>query len=123
MKISISASSNPGEIIAFRKNEVNFLVKFSVDEEKPYWIEALVSVPHPLSLAPDRPLNEGKMNVGILSGNSKEKRFKVFSNNDVYPDLFVIRITALAYDSEGAVAAREEAKYELACSEKNGKVL
>ncbi|MGC8662300.1 MAG: hypothetical protein ACP5RT_00750 [Candidatus Micrarchaeia archaeon] len=122
MKISISTNSNPTEIPAFRKNEVNFSVKFGIDNSTgPYWLEAIISVPHPLSLAPDRQLNDGKMNVGILAGDNKEKKFKVFSNNNIYPNTFTIKITALAYDTDGAVAAREEAKYELDCIDKNTK--
>jgi len=128
--LELSVESNPQELIAFRRNELDFKIKFvlsNVDSNSAYWVETLVEVEPPISLAPDRPLKLGKINVGILSnGAVKEKRFKIFSNNDIYPDTFQIKITTLMYDSDGAVAERKEVKHDIVCvnkGEKDGKVL
>ncbi|MGB9732591.1 MAG: hypothetical protein ACP5P2_00635 [Candidatus Micrarchaeia archaeon] len=123
--LDINIESTPDRLRPFRRNEVDFTARFSMSPGKEhYWIEALVEVEPPLSLAPDRHLKMGKINVGILSeGLSKEKRFKVFSNNDIFPNTFTLRITALVYDGDGAVADRKEVKYELECSDKDGKIL
>ncbi|MFP3215599.1 MAG: hypothetical protein RXR32_03580 [Candidatus Micrarchaeota archaeon] len=128
--LELSIESNPQELIAFRRNELDVKLKFTlsdVDPSSSYWVETLVEVEPPISLAPDRSLKLGKINVGILSnGAVKEKRFKIFSNNDIYPDTFQIKITTLIYDSDGAVADRKEVKYDITCinkGEKDGKVL
>ena len=123
--LELSVESNPQELIAFRRNELDFKLKFTfsdADASRNYWVEALVEVEPPISLAPDRSLKIGKINVGILSnGVVKEKRFKIFSNNDIYPDTFQIKITTLMYDSDGAVAERKEVKHDLVCADKGGK--
>jgi len=123
--LELSVESNPQELIAFRRNELDFKLKFTLSDANPssnYWVEALVEVEPPISLAPDRSLKLGKINVGILSnGAAKEKRFKIFSNNDIYPDTFQIKITTLMYDSDGAVAERKEVKHDLVCADKGGK--
>ena len=128
--LELRVESNPQELIAFRRNELDFKIKFvlsNVDSNSAYWVETLVEVEPPISLAPDRSLKLGKINVGILSnGAVKEKRFKIFSNNDIYPDTFQIKITTLMYDSDGAVAERKEVKHDIVCvnkGEKDGKVL
>jgi len=128
--LELSIESNPQELMAFRRNELDVKLKFAlsdVDPSSSYWVETLVEVEPPISLAPDRSLKLGKINVGILSnGVVKEKRFKIFSNNDIYPDTFRIKITTLIYDSDGAVADRKEVKYDVTCinkGEKDGKVL
>jgi len=123
--LELSVESNPQELIAFRRNELDFKLKFTfsdADASRNYWVEALVEVEPPISLAPDRSLKIGKINVGILSnGVVKEKRFKIFSNNDIYPDTFQIKITTLMYDSDGAVAERKEVKHDVVCTDKGGK--
>jgi len=128
--LELSIESSPQELMAFRRNELDVKLKFAlsdVDPSSSYWVETLVEVEPPISLAPDRSLKLGKINVGILSnGVVKEKRFKIFSNNDIYPDTFRIKITTLIYDSDGAVADRKEVKYDVTCinkGEKDGKVL
>jgi len=128
--LELSIESDPQELMAFRRNELDVKLKFAlsdVDPSSSYWVETLVEVEPPISLAPDRSLKLGKINVGILSnGVVKEKRFKIFSNNDIYPDTFRIKITTLIYDSDGAVADRKEVNYDVTCinkGEKDGKVL
>jgi hypothetical protein len=123
--LEIKIENSPEKLVAFRRNEINCVAKFSISEANGnYWVEALVEVDHPLSLAPDRQLKLGKINVGIFNGSShKEKRFKIFSNNDIYPDTFSLKVTALIYDEDGAVADRKEIKHEIVCSDENGKIL
>lgn len=119
--IEINITASPSELLAFRRNEVNLLVNFSLSGGEPYWVEAIIEVNPPLSLAPDRSLTMGKMNVGIFSNNSqKERRVKIFSNTNLYPDTYIIKITALVYNIDGAIEERKEVKHEIECSEKNG---
>jgi hypothetical protein len=118
---SVSITSIPEGMKSFRRNELELTLSVIADETtKPvnYWVEAIVNVPHMISLAPDRYLENGKILMGIISnGSTKEKRFKLFANNNIYPDTYKINLTLLFYDNEGAVAERQDIIKEIVCSD------
>ncbi|MGC8710179.1 MAG: hypothetical protein ACP5RF_01020 [Candidatus Micrarchaeia archaeon] len=117
----VSITSTPETMKSFRRNELELMLSVTSEENQPpfnYWVEAIVTVPHLTSLAPDRPLENGKLLLGIISnGSAKEKRFKLFANNNIYPDTYKIMLTILFYDSEGAVAERQDVTKEIVCSD------
>jgi len=117
----VSITSAPETMKSFRRNELELMLSVTSEENQPpfnYWVEAIVTVPHLTSLAPDRPLENGKLLLGIISnGSAKEKRFKLFANNNIYPDTYKIMLTILFYDSEGAVAERQDVTKEIVCSD------
>ncbi len=114
----------PEHMKAFSFNEAEMKITLSTNGESACWVEATVAVPRPLSLAPDRSLETGKMLFGILSnGAEREKRVKIFANGDVYPNIYSVKITLFIYDESGAISERMEISKDIECSDQNAKVL
>ena len=114
----------PEKIKPFAFKELDMSLKVDTKEEGRYWLECIFDVPTPLSLAPDKELQNGKVLIGILDKeNPREKKVKICAANDVYPDTYKIRATLFVYDSDGAIAERKEYAKELECGEADAKVL
>ena len=123
-EINADLTLNLERIKAFTSNEFELTLKASTTSAEPCWVEAVFEVPPPLTLAPDKPLTTGKSLVGIVSaGKAKEKKIKIYSGNDVYPDTYKIKATLYAYDADGAIAERKDFYRELECGEANAQVL
>lgn len=107
---------------AFKELDLNFTV--NTKDEGKYWLECVFDVPAPLSLAPDKSLQTGKVLLGIIDKDIiKEKKVKIFAANDVYPETYKIKATLFVYDSDGAISERKEYLKELECSEADAKIL
>ncbi len=114
----------PEHLRPFVFNEAELHITLSTNSVSSCWVEATVTVPRPLSLAPDRDLETGKMLFGILGqGKSQEKRVKVFAKGDIYPNIYDVKITLFVYDENGAISERMEISKEIECSEENAEVL
>jgi len=112
------------KIKAFTYNEFEMNLAIITDDAEPYWVEALYEVPVPLTLAPDKSLVTAKGLIGILQkGEKREKRVKIYTSSDVYPNIYKIKVTLYIYDKDGAISERKEYTKELECSEENAKVL
>ena len=123
-EISAVLEVSPDSIKAFRSNELDMHLSFTMAEDEHYWLECVLEVPPPLSLAPDKSLLNGKLLIGILEKDApKEKRLKIFSSNDVYPNTYKIKVTLYVYDKDGAISERKEYFKELECGDENAKVL
>ncbi len=114
----------PEHMKAFAFNEAEMKITLSTNGTNACWVEATVAVPKPLSLAPDRALETGKMLFGILgNGAEREKKVKIFAKGDVYPNIYNVKITLFVYDESGAISERMEINKEIECSDQNAKVL
>jgi len=123
-EIEAKLELSPEKIKPFAFKELDLVLTVNTKEEGKYWIECVFNVPAPLSLAPDKVLDTGKVLLGILDkNNSKEKKLKIFAANDVYPETYKIRATLFIYDSDGAISERQEYSKELECSEEDAKIL
>lgn len=121
---NVSLDFSPSKVDAFRFNEVNLTINVSMEEDKPYWCECVVEAPSPLSLAPDKELATAKTIIGIVgNGRRREKRIKIFAGNNVYPDIYKVKITVYLYDEEGVIYVRKDATKEIECSGNDGKLL
>jgi hypothetical protein len=89
-----------------------------------YWVECIVEVPHPLSLAPDKTLFIGKLLIGILGqGNTREKRIKFYGNSSVTSNVYQIKLTFYLYGEDGVIEDRKEIYKSVECGEINAKIL
>lgn len=123
-EIEVKLDLSPEKIRPFAFKELDLVLTVSTKEEGRYWLEGIFDVPAPLSLAPDKILDSGKILLGILGkDNSKEKKVKIFAANDVYPETYKIKVTLFIYDSDGAISERREYFKELECGEEDAKVL
>lgn len=123
-QLTVKLEVLPQRIKPFTFNEMEVKILLNTSETEPYWVECVFEAPAPLSLAPDKILMSGKSLVGILEkGVDKERRVKLFAQNDVYPDTYRIKSTLYIYDKDGAISERKDYYVELECGELNTKIL
>jgi hypothetical protein len=101
---------------AYVRNEVELEVSVKNEGAEPRWVEADVSIPEAISLAPDRMLSKGRIRIGIaLAGERISKKLKLFGGASSYPDTYAIRLTFFGYCKDGTISERCELKSELRC--------
>ncbi len=109
---------DPPVLKAFVRNEASVSLSFSNGDDAIYWCECEVKVAAPLTLAHDRDLKSGMTKVGILKPNgSAEKRIKVYTSSNSFPDTYEVSVTAFLYDETGSIAKRIDHKFGIECSE------
>ncbi|MGI0141080.1 MAG: hypothetical protein ACREBF_00300 [Candidatus Micrarchaeales archaeon] len=123
-EISANLSLTIDKIKAFTYNELEIKVSLATLDPEPYWAECVYEVPQPLSLAPDKSLTTAKSLIGIIQkGETREKRAKIYTSSEVYPDTYKIKLTLYLYDKGGAISERKEYFKELECGEANAQIL
>ncbi len=123
-EITVQFTNLPSEMKAFRYNELEAKISVESGDKEAYWVEAMITVPPPLSLAPAESLEKAKTTLGILTqGKRKEKRFKIFAQNNVYPYIYKVTATLFIYDEEGVVVDRRDYYDEIQCNDLDAKIL
>ncbi|MEM3019758.1 MAG: hypothetical protein QW194_00330 [Candidatus Micrarchaeaceae archaeon] len=114
---NINVRFDPEKLKANARNEAMLVLGIeNTDSSKNYWCESEVSVKPPLSLAHDIELNMGKTRVGILKPLGKlEKKIKIYTRPNNFPDTYTVNITTYVYDEEGVIAERIESKASIPC--------
>ncbi len=116
--VDISVNVDPPVLKAFVRNEASVSIAFSNESESTYWCECEVKVASPLTLAHDRDLNSGMTRVGILKPKgSMEKKIKVYTSSNSFPDTYDVSVTAFLYDDTGSIAQRIDHKFGIECAE------
>lgn len=115
-KISLKVKFEPEKLKANSKNEAFAILKVSNNESKPLWCESVVSVKLPLSLAHDKESKTGFTRIGIVGpGKHMEKKIRIFTRPNNYPDKYGMSITLYAYDEQGVIAERLEKQESIEC--------
>jgi hypothetical protein len=123
---SVDVKFEPTEFKAFMRNEATMTISVTNSAETgTHWCECEVTMKPPLSLAPDQELNAGRSRIGILKGGATiEKKVKLYTRPNNYPDYYPVSITLFFYGEDGAIEKRIEKKQEIHCKdEKNVKEL
>lgn len=116
--IELSVTFEPDHFKAYSRNESEMKLKFSNVGAGTFWCECEVTVASPLSLAHDRGLDAARTRVGILKpGGGLEKRIKLFTRPNNFPDDYKIKITSFLYDEDGAIVERKENEASIKCEE------
>lgn len=111
-----STRFSPMRMEAYVRNQVEMEISVKNEGAEPRWLEADVSVPSAISLAPDRMLPKGRVRIGIaLAGGKASKKIRIYGGPSSYPDTYPIRITIFGFGADGAIAERIEMKSELRC--------
>ncbi len=115
--VRVMASFDPQSLKAYNRNEATMSISLeNLDVAKAYWCECEIAMKSPLSLAPDRELDAGKMRVGIVKpGESRAKQLKLYTRPSNFPDSYSVGITTFVYDEDGAIAERLEQLESIAC--------
>jgi hypothetical protein len=122
--IDLSVTFEPERFRAYFKNEAEMKLKFSNPGKGTFWCECEINVVSPLSLAHDKELDAARTKVGILKpGSSIEKRIKLYTRPNNFPDDYKVKLTSFFYDEDGAISERTESEASIKCEEaKNGEV-
>ena len=116
--VDISVNVDPPVLKAFMRNEASVSLSFRNDGDSIYWCECEVRVAPPLTLAHDRDLKNGLTKVGMLRPNgTAEKKIKVYTSSNSFPDTYEVGVTAFLYDETGSIAQRVEHKFGIECAE------
>lgn len=117
MALSIATKFYPIRLLAHIRNETEMNMTIDNRGNEPYWVEVEVAIPNGmLSLAPDKALQNGRLRAGILFPNeTKNVKCKIYAGGLTYPDEYPLKITALAFNREGVISSREDAKALLRC--------
>ncbi len=108
----------PEALKAYAKSEPFLILTLKNEDSSSYWCECDVNVKPPLSLAHDKELNTGRTKVGIVKPNgSLDKKIRLFTRPNNFPDEYPIGVTSYIYDEDGAIAERVETNGTLACKE------
>lgn len=117
-KVEISARFEPEVLKAYSKNDATLIIIVKNLGGTPYWCECDVNVKHPLSLAYDKELATGRTRVGILRPNGTiEKKIKIFTVPNNFPEDYQVSMTAYVYDEDGAIAERLEKSEAVPCKQ------
>jgi hypothetical protein len=112
----ISTKFYPIRLNAFMRNEVELTIEIENTGNEPLWTQCEVMVPPAVSLAADKDIERGRINVGII--NSREimtKKCKIYGSAKSYPDLYPIKLTVFGFGKDAAIVAREDKTAELRC--------
>jgi hypothetical protein len=115
VEIDMSVGSSPSMLKAFSFNEADITFSIQSGEDAVRWVECIIEVQPPLSLAPDKRLLLGKTLVGILSSSHRlEKRVKLYTDVNTAPGSYEIKLTVYMYDEDGAISDRKDFYKEIA---------
>ncbi|MGC8478572.1 MAG: hypothetical protein ACP5NE_01430 [Candidatus Micrarchaeia archaeon] len=121
-EIEVDFEFKPATLKAYAKNEAEMGIKISNKGEELLWCEAEVGVVSPLSLAHDRELELARTRIGIIKqGGSAEKRVKLYTRPNNFPDDYKIKVTIFAYGEDGAISQRIDKESIIACVEQQEK--
>ncbi|MCL4403432.1 MAG: hypothetical protein M1500_01720 [Candidatus Marsarchaeota archaeon] len=116
--VDINVDVDPPVMKAFARNEASVSLSFKNDSDALYWCECEVKVAPPLTLARGRDLKNGLTKVGIIKPNgSAEKKIKVYTSGNSFPDTYEVNVTAFLYDETGSIAQRVDHKFGIECRE------
>ena len=117
--LSVGIRFDPLAFKAYSKNEGYALINItSKDNPGTYWCEFDVTLKSPLSLAPDKELDAGRTRVGIIKpGSSIERKIRIYTRPNNYPDSYPMVFTFYMYGEDGAIAERIEKREEIPCLE------
>ncbi len=117
--VEIGARFEPETLKAHAKNEAFLVISVkNLHASSTYWCECDVSVKSPLSLAHERELENGRTRMGIAKpGGSVEKKIKLFTRPNNFPDDYPVGIVAYVYEEDGAIGERIEHKAAVPCKE------
>lgn len=111
-----STHFTPIRMAAFARNEVELEVIVRNEGSEPLWVEADLTIPEAISLAPDKMLTHGRMRIGIAMPREKiSKKIRIFGGASSYPDTYVLRLTLFGFGKDGTIAERCELRADLRC--------
>lgn len=112
--LNVNAFFNPEVAKAYSKNDVELTLEVQNLDNDTLWCEADVLLPSLLSLAPHADVKKGRLRVGIISPHDKiEKKIKIYSEPNVYPDNYEVHVVFYFFDKKGVISERVEKKYTL----------
>jgi hypothetical protein len=119
VNVEINAAFEPDTLKAYAKNEAFLVISVkNLHASSSYWCECDVLVKSPLSLAHDRELENGRTRIGIAKpGSSIEKKIKIFTRPNNFPDDYPVGIVAYVYEEDGTIGERIEHKAAVPCKE------
>jgi len=114
--LNITARFYPVRILALIRNEIDMDVVVENKSSEVCWAETAVFLPKELSLSSEKKLAAGRLRVGIIPPNEKATtRCKIYANSQTDPGTYKINLVGYAYDKNGIVLNKDEAKTELRC--------
>jgi uncharacterized membrane protein len=117
----ITIKFEPEILKAYNKNEAEMKINIGNKGNALLWCECEIKVVSPLSLMHDRELNEARTRIGIIKpGSNMEKRVKIYTRPNNFPEEYKVHITTFAYGEDGAIVERNETDGSIQCVE-NGK--
>ncbi|MEM3227960.1 MAG: hypothetical protein QXR58_00965 [Candidatus Micrarchaeaceae archaeon] len=114
--IKIELKFEPDTLKAYAKNEAEMKIKINNTGEELVWCECDIGVTSPLSLAHDRELDVARTRVGIVRPKSSmEKRVRLYTRPNNFPDEYKVHVTTFAYGEDGAITERNESYGTIVC--------
>lgn len=103
-------------LFGYSNNYVEMILRVENEGEHPMWVEADISVPENLSLAPNAEIKKGRIRVGIV-GNKEflEKAVRVYADSYTSPQVYKSDITIYVFNKDGIIESRMEKSTNLRC--------
>ncbi len=115
-KVETKFSVEPEKLKQNSKNEPVMTISLENTENGTFWCECDIAVKLPLSLAPDKELQLARTRMGILNPKGRlEKKIKLYTRPNNYPDNYKLTITTYVYDNEGVISERLEQEGGIEC--------
>jgi hypothetical protein len=119
--IALDVNFDPKSFRAFNRNEGHMTISISGSAESPaYWCECDITAKSPLSLAHDTELGAGHIRIGIFRGKAIEKKIRIYTRPNNYPENYPVAITLFVYGEDGTIAGRVEKRVEIECKDTRG---
>ncbi|MFH1285758.1 MAG: hypothetical protein ABIH99_04210 [Candidatus Micrarchaeota archaeon] len=113
----LGTSFYPIRLSAYMKSEAELTISIENMGSDVCWVECDVLVPESISLAPDRPLSQGRIRVGIVQPKeTRTGRCKIYSGLKSYPGLYTLKLIALGYGKDGSISGKLEKAVDLRCA-------
>jgi len=114
--MDLKLRTHPNVLFAYTPNNLDLVVRVENNEKETYWVEADISVPQKISLAPTSSVKKGRVRIGILAGEEFiEKAVKVYADAYTNPQMYRSKVTIFFYDKNGIIHSRTEKGIDVRC--------
>jgi len=114
--MDLGLRTHPTVLFAYTPNHIDLVIRVENAEKEPAWVEADISVPQKLSLAPTSTIRKGRIRIGILESEEfVEKAIRVYANTYTNPQMYRCKVTSFLYTKNGVIGKRIEKGLDVRC--------
>ena len=117
--VNISLRCHPEVLFGYSADHIELILRVENDGEHPVWVEADVTMPELVSLAPSNPLRKGRVRIGIIGKKEfLEKSVRVYGTRLTAPQVYRGNVVLYVFNKDGIIDTRLEKPVDIRCEVK-----